>query len=323
MAYQKYVVNRSFLLTKKYQPLLPILISLISFLTYLNTLHHQFVFDDFRVIVNNPFIKDWKYFSMLFNSDYFRMSGELSYRPLVTLSYFIDYSLWRLNPLGFHLTNLLLHTFNVLFVYSLLLKITGKLRFAGISSLFFGIHPVLTETVNSVGFREDLLCATFFMLTVFFYGKMYTAKYKHTWYAIALLSYSLSLFSKEMAISLPLIIFVLDLLFPRSECIMLHSHRKPFTSRGGKSDNLPEPSSVFGRGLMGEDAKLSQKIHLKARILRYYPGFLLISGGYLILRLVFLRNPIEYVSYPGNSMATNILTMTKVIASYVKLLFFR
>lgn len=267
-------------MTKNYRILLPILISSISFLVYLNTLRHQFVFDDFRVIVNNPFIKDWKYFPTLFTSDYFRISGELSYRPLVTLSYFIDYTLWHLNPLGFHLTNLLIHTLNIFLVYSFVFKITKDLKLAGISSLFFGVHPILTETVNSVGFREDLLCATFFLLTLFFYAKLSTSNYKNTCYTIALLSYAFSLLSKEMAISLPLIIFVLDLLFPLS------------------------------------------KIRFKTRILRCYLGFLLISGTYILLRLVFLRNTIEHVTYPGDSVVINVLTMVNVTASYVKLLFF-
>lgn len=159
-------LNQSSPLTKNYRILLPILISSISFLAYLNTLHHQFVFDDFRIIVNNPYIKDWKYFPTLFTGNYFKISGELSYRPLVTLSYFIDYTLWHHNPFGFHLANLLLHALNVFLVYSLISEITKDLKLAGISSLFFGVHPILTETVNSVGFREDLLCATFFSVDV-------------------------------------------------------------------------------------------------------------------------------------------------------------
>ena len=58
--------NRPFLSTKTTRILLPILVSLISFLAYLNTLHHQFVFDDFRIIVNNPFIKGLEVLSALF-----------------------------------------------------------------------------------------------------------------------------------------------------------------------------------------------------------------------------------------------------------------
>jgi len=269
-----------FLSTKTTRILLPILVSLVSFLAYLNILHHQFVFDDFRVITNNPYIKDWKYLTALFNSDYFKISGELSYRPIVTLSYFIDYAIWHLNPFGFHLTNLIIHTLNTFIVYLLLFEITRRLSLAVLVCLFFSIHPILTETVNSVGFREDLLCATFFLLTVFFYVKLYTSKYKNIFYALSLLMYVFALLSKEMAISLPLIIFFLDRLFPQTET------------------------------------------HLKKKIIRYYLGFILMSIGYMLLRLVFFKSAIEHVAYPGNSLATNFLTMTKVIASYIKLWFF-
>ena len=188
------MLNKSFLSTKTARILFPILVSLISFLAYLNTLNHQFVFDDFRIITNNPYIKDWKYFSALFNRDYFKISGELSYRPLVTLSYFIDYSIWHLNPFGFHLTNLLIHSLNTFIVYLLIFKITRRFNLTGISCLFFGIHPILTETVNSVGFREDLLCATFFLLTLLFYAKLYTSKYKKICYVASLLTYLIALF---------------------------------------------------------------------------------------------------------------------------------
>ncbi len=46
------------------------------------------------------------------------------------------------------------------------------------------------------------------------------------------------------------------------------------------------------------------------------------SIGYILLRLVFFKSDIEHVAYPGNSMLVNVLTMTKVIASYIKLWFF-
>ncbi len=324
--------NRPFLSTKTTRILLPILISSISFLAYLNTLHHQFVFDDFRVITNNPYIKDWKHFPALFNHDYFKISGELSYRPLVTASYFTDYAIWGLHSFGFHLTNLILHTLNTFIVYLLLFKITRRFNLTVISCLFFSIHPILTETVNSVGFREDLLCATFFLLTLFFYVKLYTSKYKKICCVASLLAYFFSLLSKEMAISLPLIIFFLDRLLLQSMNAIFHPHPNPPPSRGREPGNLAIPvhhqklahtfPSFCGMGLGEGDSGAAPKTNLKTRILRYYPGFILMSIGYMLLRLVFFKSTIEHVDYPGNSLVTNFLTMTKVIASYIKLWFF-
>jgi len=325
--------NRPFLSTKTTRILLPILVSLVSFLAYLNTLHHQFVFDDFRVITNNPYIKDWKYFPALFNSDYFKISGELSYRPLVTLSYFTDYAIWGLHSFGFHLTNLILHTLNTFIVYLLLFKITRRFNLTVISCLFFSVHPILTETVNSVGFREDLLCATFFLLALFFYVKLYTSKYKNTCYIISLFAYFIALFSKEMAISLPLIIFVLDWFLLQSRVRISHPHPNPPPSRGREPGNLAihahqdDVEHFWGgqkslKNVPYVGAENLQPLPVKTRILRYYLGFICMSIGYMLLRLVFFKSTIEHVAYPGNSLVTNFLTMTKVIASYIKLWFF-
>jgi len=269
-----------FLSTKTTRIFLPILLSLISFLVYLNTLHHQFVFDDFRIITNNPYIKDWKYFPALFNSDYFKISGELSYRPLVTLTYCIDHSIWNLNPFGYHLTNVIIHLFNVLLLNCFIRRLTKNVRLAFVSCLLFCLHPILTETVNSVGFREDLLCATFLLLTLFFYVKTNTAQNKITCYVLALLSYCFSFLSKETAIATPFILFAADWFF------------------------------------------LRQGKQIKPKIAKYYPGFIAITGIYLLFRLLLFKSTEEHFTYPGNSVITNFFTMAKVAASYVKLLVF-
>lgn len=94
-----------------------IILVAITQLVYLNSLSNNFTYDDEFTIVNNYFIKTWTTVSSLFSKEYFTLSGELSYRPVVTLSYFIDYALWELNPLGYHFTNSLLHTFNTVTLF--------------------------------------------------------------------------------------------------------------------------------------------------------------------------------------------------------------
>ena len=106
------------------------LIIIITSLVYFKSLINPFVFDDALVIVKNDFVKSWKNFPLLFTRSYLTSAedviylglhnigaGEISYRPLVTSSYFLDYAFWKLNPFGYHLTNLLLHIINVLLVY--------------------------------------------------------------------------------------------------------------------------------------------------------------------------------------------------------------
>jgi len=145
---------------------------ILSFATYLNALPNTFVFDDVYVISGNYFIRDWKNFWGLFTSKYFAASGELSYRPVVTLSYFVDYSLWHLNPLGYHLTNIVLHTLNSTILFFLVQRMVRNTPVAFLTSLFFVCHPVLSEAVNAISYREDLLAATFFITAFTLYVKL-------------------------------------------------------------------------------------------------------------------------------------------------------
>src|SRR3989339_654558 len=265
-------------------PSLPVLILVIvcfSQFIYLTSLSNQFVYDDEFTIVTNYFVKTWNNFPLLFNSDYFKLSGELSYRPIVTLSYFIDYTLWKLNPFGFHFTNTLLHTLNSVLLFFLLKRIFNCRTTSFITTIIFSCHPVLTEAVNAVSYREDLLAATFFIAAFLLYMK--TSKDERSIspaYFTSVVCYLLGIFSKEMAITLPLIIFLYELIFTKVQS-------------------------------------------LSYKLTRYYTGYILTTIFYLFMRFVVLHNPVEsHVSYPGGSIFINFLTMSKVLASYIKLFFF-
>ncbi|MBI2556691.1 MAG: hypothetical protein HYW13_04625 [Planctomycetes bacterium] len=95
---------------KLYLRIIPIIVMVaLSVITYLNCLPNHFVYDDTSTLVENKLVKDWGNFLTLFTHDYFKLSGELTYRPIVTLSYFIDYSIWHMSPMGYHLVNVVLH----------------------------------------------------------------------------------------------------------------------------------------------------------------------------------------------------------------------
>src|SRR3989338_8267359 len=151
-----------------------LLILIISIAIYSNTLKNGFAYDDEFTVVNNTLIKNFSNISKLFTKEYFSTSGEMSYRPVVTLTYFLDYALYGIKPWGYHLTNLLLHALNGVILYIFLtLCICSKLKaqsnyfqssaFSLLSALIFVTHPVLTEAVNAISFREDLLCFLFFI----------------------------------------------------------------------------------------------------------------------------------------------------------------
>jgi len=213
-----------------------ILIASITTLVYANSLKNSFVYDDSWVIINNKFVKSLKNLPLVFSKKYLTEtkdidflgihndigSGETTYRPIVTLTYFIDYHFWKLNAFGYHLLNLLLHVFNSILVYFLAASIAKEKKIALLASLLFALHPVNSEAVNVISFREDLLVFLFFMSSLLFYIRLdnYTNPKKTFVYISSLILFLLSLFSKEMAISLPIIIILYDYYYGKAAPIL-------------------------------------------------------------------------------------------------------
>ncbi len=270
-----------------------VLIIALTAVVYANSLKNSFLGDDADIIVNNDFIKSGKNLPLVFSRAYLTSlkdldflgtrnvgAGELSYRPVVTLSYFLDYRIWKLNPFGYHLTNLLLHTINALLLFSLANLITGNPVTSLLAALLFALHPVNTEAVNAVCFREDLLVFLFFVSSLLFYiraGRSAGIK-KTGGYCVSLGMFFLALFSKEMAVTLPFILILYDYYFVSG------ARRRSFST------------------------------NLKFRYLGYF--FILI--GYLWLWGVIFKNPNPLPKYPGGSFYANILTMSTVVANYIR-----
>ena len=268
------------------------LIILITLLAYANSLNNSFVLDDTHTILNNNFIKSWKNFPAIFTRSYLTPfknniidhslgAQETSYRPVVTVSYFIDYAIWGLEPFGYHLTNLFLHIFNAILFYYFITFVTKNIRIGLFSALLFALHPINTEAVNAVSFREDLLSFLFFIFSLILYIKLdkYSGRRKALIYVLSLLSFLIALFSKEMAVTLPFIIILYDWFF---------------ASNDGTKDFF---------------------MRLKSR----YLGFFSILLFYIWIRFFVMNNlTAPPVKYPGGDFYINILTMFKVFAIYIK-----
>lgn len=186
-----------------------VVIPLIALLLYANTLSHSFVYDDHLSIVASSLIRSWENLPDLVMQDYFVRSGEFTYRPVVTFTYLVDYSLWGLSPFGYHLTNLLLHTVTGLLLFFFSFHLTKDKTVSLITALLFVSHPVLTEAVNGISNREDLLVGLFVLG-----GALLSLK---GWQGGSLVCYALALFSKEMGITLPLLFLLYDLCFSSQE----------------------------------------------------------------------------------------------------------
>ncbi len=214
-------------------------VALLTLIIYLPSLQNAFVQrDDGIYIFANQHIRS-------INVDFFKWAFLSFYasnwHPLTWIAHALDYELWGLTPLGHHLTSVLLHAFNAFLVVFLAIKLleafkarstnSGLSSFidektiliaAGVTGLLFGLHPVHVESVAWASEKKDLLCASFFLLSLLMYAtsisdadsdlvtNSITARYIQKRYLAALGFFILALLSKPMAVSLPAVMLILD-----------------------------------------------------------------------------------------------------------------
>lgn len=197
----------------------------LSFAIYYPTLNYEFLAWDTRLyVIDSPMIRSlaWENLWQMLTSLYMA-----NWHPLTWFSYALDYAYYGLNPWGFHLTNLLWHSANsvLFFLFSLqLLKLHRTAKsplapspeenqrqfwIAALAALWFGIHPQHVESVAWIAERKDVLSLFFSLLTLISY--LQYAQSRHlTHYLLSFLWFCLALMSKPMAITLPIILLLLD-----------------------------------------------------------------------------------------------------------------
>jgi tetratricopeptide (TPR) repeat protein len=197
----------------------------ISMGVYLNTLEGSFVYDDNVYVVNNPYIKGEHNVAAALTSPYYAGTARPTlYRPLTTISYIFDRSVWGMNPLGFHLTNIMLHALCSAIFYLLLLSLLKDRLAALVGGLLFAIHPVHTEAVAWITGRAEILAGAFFLLAFLLYLKARTSSRLSAAYIGSVVFYMLAVLSKETAASLPLVLIIYEALAPRpSEGVSMKS----------------------------------------------------------------------------------------------------
>ncbi len=199
------------------------LICLLGIIAYGNILGNKFAFDDYTVIEVNDQIVKLSNFDKLFSHDYFTFAGEKSYRPLVTLTYMIDGAIWKKNAVGYHLSNLVLHILSALVLLFLTRLLIKDNIVALIASLLFVCHPLMTEAVCSITFREDVLCSLFFWIAL--YGYIHYRQTGRTMMiGVMLAAYLLSILSKEMGLAFIPVLIVYELFYrKRPESFVIYS----------------------------------------------------------------------------------------------------
>lgn len=205
--------------TLKTSSFLPVLlIAVLGFAVYLNSLNGKFIWDDYALVRDNAHIKDLAYSPKLFTEKISAgYAGGISnesnfYRPLQMLTYALDYRSWGLDPFGYHLTNILLHICVGLCLYWLIGSIFPDRLLALTASLLYIAHPVHVEAVASIAGRADPLSAMFILLSLIFYVKADSA-YTLRSHIAALLCFVFALLSKESSVILPLALLMYHYVF--------------------------------------------------------------------------------------------------------------
>jgi len=213
----------------KIKLVLIILIVCAAFAVYANSLNGPFLFDDIRLIKNNPLIKNISNIPVFFRTDIFSHSADAkpisnSYRPLQTVTYAADFFLWGNAPAGFHFGNILFHVINAVLVFFIIKRLTGNLPLSFFVSVLFAVHPVNTQCVSYIAGRADLLAALFLLLSIKFYID-YGGTGQAGFIFLSALSYLFALCSKEVAILiLPLVLFIYNLAFDKSNRYKIASY---------------------------------------------------------------------------------------------------
>lgn len=201
-------------------------LALSVFFVYANTLLNGFVWDDEEQIVNNTVIRDWSNLPYILSSSTFYAGGAgLSggfYRPILSFYSMLNYSLWGLDPLGYHLFQILFHFINVVLVYSLLKmiffsrKVADGDSIAFFAALTFAIHPANVESVAYIGSIGEIFYVLFLLAGMLILLKGVipgTREIKTRSVVLYSFLFFLALLSKETAVVGIPIIFVYLLMF--------------------------------------------------------------------------------------------------------------
>jgi protein O-mannosyl-transferase len=203
----------------QYIPNEALIAGFLSFLMFSPSLFYEFVnWDDSMFVINNEEIRSLRPIALFHLWNNF-IGG--CYAPLSSLSWAFDYWIWNLNPFGYHLTNILLHSANVVLVCSISSVIFAyagypekcfrlSLIFIG---LFFGLHPLRVESVAWISERRDVLNGFFSLLTIltYLYSHQNSSAVKKEYRWLVIIFFAASLLAKGNSISLPIVLLLFDI----------------------------------------------------------------------------------------------------------------
>jgi tetratricopeptide (TPR) repeat protein len=197
------------------------LLMLLATLPYLNTLLDGFIYDDKRLILANPYLRNFGHLHEIWLTNPWSFLGVRGvtnyYRPLVTMGYLVCFQLFGPLAYGYHLVNLLFHAAVVGALFFVTLRMFGDRALAFVAAALFALHPIHTEAVVWISAVTDLE-VTFFCLLAFwfFLGVVRPDGRRSVAAQLGMLgSFALALLSKESAVVLPVLATLYEHLYRR------------------------------------------------------------------------------------------------------------
>jgi protein O-mannosyl-transferase len=190
--------------------LLPAAIALITWLFLQVCLDNQLTnWDDPGYVKDNALIKD---ISAEGIRNIFSTAIMGNYHPLTILSYAIEYSFVRLQPMLYHLDSVLFHILVTLLAYWFVLLLTKRRVAAAVAALLFGLHPMHVESIAWIAGRKDVLYGAFYLAACIAHVKyMRSAEGEGKgWYIIVAALFLCSLLAKPVAVVLPVTLLLID-----------------------------------------------------------------------------------------------------------------
>ena len=217
----------------------PVCVAVVTFVAFLPVLRAGFVaWDDDKNFTDNPMYRGLGPDQLHWMWTTFHMGH---YVPLSWMTLGLDYQLWGMNPAGYHLTNLLLHTATAVVVYFVARRLLDEQTLIGVrldladakssltpsapsapsapralplaaafAALCFAVHPLRVESVAWVTERRDVLSGLFYFASLLAYLRSRDEGRGSAWYAGALVLFAAALLSKATAMTLPAVMLLLE-----------------------------------------------------------------------------------------------------------------
>ena len=208
-------------------------LAVVTFAVYFRTLHNGFIsYDDYDYISSNPLVRQgltWHGIAQAFTT-----FDQSNWFPMEWISLMATSQFFGLSPAAYHLTNLLLHIMDVILLFLLLQKATGRVARAGIVAALFAVFPLNVEAVAWATERKSVLSVFFLLLALAGYG-WYLKRPGVARYAAIAIPFALGLMTKAWLVTFPFALLLLDY-WPLYR----------FGKRGSQDAPEAAPPAIFG-----------------------------------------------------------------------------